>query len=307
MGKRVTAEEFILRANAKHGGKFDYTRAVLSGVMVKIEIICPLHGSFWQTPNSHVGGKGCPHCSGNARLTKDTCISRFKGVHGDTYDYSKVEYQSSESKVIITCKLHGDFEQTPVAHFKLKQGCAKCYRERQGAWKKSTSEEFTKKAVAAHGDRYDYSEVEYVQSHLPVTIKCNGCGEAFSQSPNAHLSGKGCRTCNLSGFTFSRSAYLYVLGCGNVTKVGITNKTPQSRATDVSRSSGQDFKVVATFHMAKGRDALALESTMLKLLRARYDSPTERFNGYTECFVDVDVPDLLQEIGNRLTGIDLVQ
>lgn len=55
-------EKFIIRAIKKHGHKFDYSKVIYVNAQIKVEIICPIHGSFWQTPNSHLNGSGCPHC-----------------------------------------------------------------------------------------------------------------------------------------------------------------------------------------------------------------------------------------------------
>ena len=49
--------------NKKHNNKFDYSKSLYCGMSEKIEIICPIHGSFWQVPESHKNGVGCSKCS----------------------------------------------------------------------------------------------------------------------------------------------------------------------------------------------------------------------------------------------------
>lgn len=61
--------------------------------------------------------------------------------------------------------------------------------------KKLTTEEFIEKARKVHGDRYDYSNVFYEKSSIPVIITCRICGHDFKQTPNSHLAGHGCRYC----------------------------------------------------------------------------------------------------------------
>ena len=60
---------------------------------------------------------------------------------------------------------------------------------------RKTKQEFIEQAQQMHGDRFDYSEVEYVNTHTPVRIKCRQCGVVFLQEPASHLSGRGCPKC----------------------------------------------------------------------------------------------------------------
>lgn len=59
---KLTTDEFIKRAKLVHGDKYDYTQSKYEGTKIVIKIICPIHGEFWQTPNDHLSGKGCPIC-----------------------------------------------------------------------------------------------------------------------------------------------------------------------------------------------------------------------------------------------------
>lgn len=61
---------------------------------------------------------------------------------------------------------------------------------------RKTIEQFVKEAVQVHGDKYDYSEVEYVNTHKPVKIRCLQCGNFFFQEPSSHLTGHGCPMCS---------------------------------------------------------------------------------------------------------------
>lgn len=125
------------------------------------------------------------------RLTQEEFIRRAKDVHGDKYDYSKVEYKSTSKKVLIVCPMHGDFWQTPQQHFKTC-GCEKCSYDNRGA---STTEAFIKRAKEIHGNKYDYSKVQYVKSTTKVCIVCPKHGE-FWQTPSSHVNAKqGCQKC----------------------------------------------------------------------------------------------------------------
>lgn len=62
MPKRVTTEDFIAKARAVHGDKYDYTEVEYSGALTKVKIRCKKHGTFLQIPYSHLSGRGCPEC-----------------------------------------------------------------------------------------------------------------------------------------------------------------------------------------------------------------------------------------------------
>ena len=108
-----------------HGDKYDYSNVEYVNNDIKVCIICPIHGEFWQLPNAHLQGHGCCKCANNKKLTTEEFIEKAKEVHGDKYDYSKVEYINNKTKVIITCHIHGEFLQLPNAHLQ-GHGCDKC-------------------------------------------------------------------------------------------------------------------------------------------------------------------------------------
>lgn len=128
--RRLTLEDFIERSSHIHGGKYDYSKANYKNNSTKVCIICPIHGEFWQSPQGHMSGKGCVACSRvraneKRRTSTDKFIDVARKVHGDRYDYSKVEYIDSTTKVRIVCKEHGEFWQVPNYHIS-GCGCPKC-------------------------------------------------------------------------------------------------------------------------------------------------------------------------------------
>ena len=123
-------EEFVALMSAKNPG-LNYGLVQYVNAHVKVEIVCPDHGSFWQTPTNHMQGKSCPAC-GSARMGKksrnslDKFIQAAEKVWGNHFDYSRVEYVRAHAKITILCRNHGPFLQTPTNHLDGKQGCAKC-------------------------------------------------------------------------------------------------------------------------------------------------------------------------------------
>ncbi len=129
-------------------------------------IICPMHGAFEQRPNGHLNGYGCPECaninrSETQRLTKDTFVQRSNNIHNNKYDYSLVEYITNSVKVKITCSIHGVFVQTPNKHMN-GQGCPKCGFISTRVKRTKSEEQFIIDAWCKHGDKYNYSLVEYL-------------------------------------------------------------------------------------------------------------------------------------------------
>ena len=198
-GIKLTTQEFIERAKKVHGDKYDYSKVNYIDTTTKICIICPEHGEFWQKPENHLKGQGCRKCADKRNreiksFSVEDFIKKAKEIHGDKYDYSKVVYEGSNKKVCIICPEHGEFWQTPLTHVNGGCGCKECRKEFLHKKFKSNKEEFVEKARKVHGGKYDYSKVEYVNSHEKVCIICPEHGE-FWQKPYAHLNGHGCPGC----------------------------------------------------------------------------------------------------------------
>ena len=184
-------KEFIKRAKEIHGDKYNYSKVEYVNAKTKVCIICPEHGEFWQNPSKHLQGQGCPKCArvsinNSKRLTTEFFIRKSKEIHGDKYDYSKVEYKNCLENVCIICPEHGEFWQNPSKHLQ-GQGCPKC------AKKVFDKMSFIKASIQKHGDKYDYSKVEYKDIKTKVCIICPIHGE-FWQTPGNHLQ-SGCFQC----------------------------------------------------------------------------------------------------------------
>lgn len=198
--KRLTREEFIIRAKEIHGDKYDYSNVVYTSMKDKVCIICSEHGEFWQSPLKHIHQKcGCPYCANNRSYTTEEFIKRAKKIHGDKYDYSKVNYVNRNTKVCIIDKEIGEFWQVPFCHLK---GYGPSGSRGKRVWEKRgkiTTEEFIKRAEKIHGKRYNYELVEYKSINEKVKIICNKCGNIFEQTPNNHINQQnGCPKCNIS-------------------------------------------------------------------------------------------------------------
>ena len=186
-------DKFISEAQMIHNGKYDYSKVEYVNAKTKICIICPEHGEFWQTPHNHLQGQGCPKCSPTLKLNKDVFIENSNKKHNGKYDYSKVKYINNRTKVCIICPEHGEFWQTPSNHM-YGYGCAKCANSLNAENHTSNTDIFIEKAKLMHLNKYDYSKVKYINNRTKVCIICPEHGE-FWQTPDAHLSNKGCPKC----------------------------------------------------------------------------------------------------------------
>ena len=125
MVRALTRGEFIAKAIKVHGNKYDYSKVHYENNNKKIAIICQAHGEFWQRPKDHLLENNCPTCSSKVK-TNNQFIEEAIKIHGEVYDYSKVEYMNARTKVKIICFRHGEFLQSPNHHINNKMGCPKC-------------------------------------------------------------------------------------------------------------------------------------------------------------------------------------
>lgn len=202
--KKRNINDFIEKANFVHKNKYDYSKVKYNNCKEKVCIICSEHGEFWQTPDGHIQGRGCPVCryinsSKNNTLTKESFIKKAKKIHGDKYDYSKVEYVNNRTKVCIIChekdefgNEHGEFWQDPTGHIDKKAGCPRCSKNH-----KYTTEEFLKKIPEWLKEKYDFSKFCYVRTHDKSILTCKEHGD-FLISPHNILKGIGCPGCSES-------------------------------------------------------------------------------------------------------------
>ena len=214
--KRIKSlDEFIDEANKIHNNKYDYSQIIYNCGRDKIKIMCKEHGEFIQQADAHIRQKqGCPTC-GKIRQTlkRKKTIEKFiedaKKIHADKYDYSKSIYINDNSKIVIICKDHGEFEQKATNHLQGK-GCNKCADIIRAVKKSKPADKFILDAKNIHGDKYCYENVIYKNSKTNVLITCKKHGD-FYITPSNLLKRKGCPLCVNKGETklFEKLINLY--------------------------------------------------------------------------------------------------
>lgn len=294
---RLTTEQFVAKANEIHGvGRYNYDKVRYTGSQEVVTIGCPEHGDFEQIATVHLSGSGCQKCAGirmGAKhvIHKNDFLDKANKRYGNKYDYSLMNYSKSTEDLTIRCIIHNHtFKQKGSYHLSGSEGCSKC------RGKMYNKEDFIRKSKEIHGEgAYDYSKVEYVGSKKKVTLICAE-GHEFEQTPHNHTAGRhGCPTCGACGFDPSKESFFYVLNFGNLTKIGITNRSAKNRISTISKSSGLDFRLVAEYSL-EGKFCNKLETELLRLFKKTYKNPDKRFDGFSETFIDLDAEEVVDMV-----------
>ena len=191
-------EKFISEVNIIHRNKYIYDKTVYVNAKTRLIITCPIHGDFQQIAANHKYGYGCEKCGKERtsvilRLTKDEFIQKAIEIHTSNYSYNNVVYVNANTKIIITCNIHGNFEQTAGLHL-TGSGCHKCGKEKVANSQRLSLDKFIQKSKTIHQDKYDYSNVNYIDSITKISIICKLHG-VFNITPSLHLYGSGCKLC----------------------------------------------------------------------------------------------------------------
>ena len=205
--KKLTREEFIKSATLVHNGFFSYDDCNYVNVSTKVDITCPIHGTFSQKPNNHLNGQGCLKCklegikhkiTMREQVNKSTSSisdavfkERYYNKFGHVYDLSDTVYVNNRTIFYPSCKIHGKFPITPN-HLMMGRGCPKCAKNYH-----YTKEELVEKFKEIHGCNFLYDRVKEAKTHEMVEIGCKTHGY-FMQMVSNHLNGQGCPLCKES-------------------------------------------------------------------------------------------------------------
>lgn len=214
---RKSNEIFLMEANKIHKGKYSYPEKYKSA-KEDMNIICPEHGTFSQTPDAHITQKaGCPDCRGSKiSASKTYSLEKFiklaKKKHGDRYLYTMSIYEGGYIDIDIICNEHGVFTQNPSVHLR-GAGCPICGAKLTASKNLKPTHILIEQFIAIHGNKYDYCETENLGSKHKVKILCKKHNKPFWQNPNSHLRGHGCPICSKSK-TVSKSEIIWLNNLG---------------------------------------------------------------------------------------------
>lgn len=293
MTKRLTTEEFVSKAKLvpQHQYKnYDYSKVVYVVANIKVEIICPKHGPFWQTPNNHLRGKGCPACSGHVKLTNEIIdnkilrreITRLGEVNGN------------HNKILWKClRVNCEHEwRSTVGSILQGTGCPACVRK--SVWDNQKIDAFLK-------DRPIQRVGEAGSVRYKIMWRCliSGCGQEWMTYIHHVIRGTGCPTCSKSGFDPSKPSIIYVYTiddkyCG----YGITNDFKQRNTSHKRnfRKSGVSAKLITIFKCS-GVEAQRIET----LLKKTFDVVNTGIGGFkTEATYLHNLTNVLECINSNL-------
>ena len=230
------------------------------------------------------------------KITQEEFIKSCREKHLDQYDYSKTIYTLKHEKVIITCKIHGDFLQQAHAH-KRGQGCIYCNNLRISKRCRKTLEKFIEEANIVHNNFYNYSKFNYLDAHSKSEIICDLHG-SFLQDAHSHLKGSKCSKCALEQsdkWGWSKSKWLkiaenkipklYIIRVfndqENFIKVGITTKEKVEYRLKQIPYKYEILEIIEN----NGEYIWELENLIKKQLRKdnKY-IPLIKFKGENECY-----------------------
>lgn len=342
MGKHENTLEdrytkFLQCAKSLHGNRYNYDKVEYVDNNTPVIIECEVHGYFKQRPRSHaIEGKGCKLCgrkrnkivklkTDNLKIdrskkiihkspkrNKEMFISISIAKYGDRFDYSKLHYINSTTKITLICKKHGEFVTTPPQHLRKNGngGCILCSRSLISIKNTGTLAEFLLKAKNIHGDKFTYGNSVYINQSTPIIVTCKLHGD-FEVRPKSFLrksslglcpkcpksGGVGWRKSSFINRANGRLCNLYIIKCeGNdeiFYKVGITLRSIYNRF-ETKHSMPYKYSVIHTI-CSNAEYIWNLEHLYHKKLIKFHYTPKIKFGGsMRECFSSVD--DVLKEL-----------
>lgn len=275
---------FIEKASSIHNNKYSYNYAEYKNSITKIIITCPIHGNFEQTPANHLSGRGCRKCAKRAvsskPKSKDVYIEEAAFKHNNKYSYDLTNYQKLQSTIIVICPIHGAFTTIAVNHLR-GSGCPQCAKRKTADAHRGSKIDFINRAITKHSNKYTYDSVDYKTARSPVVITCPIHGD-FEQTPDNHLKGCGCPSCNGGIFNAAKPTKLYYLSInsGQAFKVGITSKSINTRFNPIDV---RKIETLFTHEFSTGRLAYNVEQCLLNHFKQyKYIGPNLLESGNTE-------------------------
>lgn len=122
MGRYLTQEEVITRLTNTFGDKYDYSKVTYVTNRVNVCIVCPIHGEFYQTPHSHLSGRGCPKCLYKSQYNLYNRLCNELPNLEILYEYSpdwlgKQRFDIYIPKYNIAIEYNGEQHYKPMAKF----------------------------------------------------------------------------------------------------------------------------------------------------------------------------------------------
>lgn len=204
-GRRLGFGRFVEKATAVHGGVYRYPEQLYVNNKVKLRIVCPVHGDFFQKANAHLSGKGCPQCANdlkrerNHEVIQSLALTKVAALQQafPQYDFSQSVYVGGAKKLLVSCAEHGPFTATPNNMLTNGSGCPHCGLEKVRAaaeGRRLTTEQWVAAATRVHKGKYTYAKTDYVHGLGKVTVTCPKHGD-FRTAGDHIYQATGCPKC----------------------------------------------------------------------------------------------------------------
>jgi hypothetical protein len=255
--------------------EYDFSESVLISKKDKIKIKCKTHGFFFMRLDNVLDKRKCFKCSRKTAALKtkvkttkslNTFIEQANKKHNRFYSYNLSKYVNTDTKLTITCPIHGNFKQSPANHLK-GQGCPKCGKLKLTTSRTKSLNKFIQESNVIHKNKYCYKNSVYKNTETKIVINCKIHGK-FKQEPKSHIKGSGCPSCAKYGFSPNLEYYLYYIKIKNnynsyFYKIGITkHKNILDRFTPKDKKRVQQILFIK--HFKNGEEALKQEQKILK-------------------------------------------
>lgn len=242
----------------------------------KVRLFCEKHGELLISFDKLTSGTGCTKC-GNERVSKLKLTSEKK-IYGELkiicedrgwkfVGFCGGKFNGVESKAIISCNLHGEFQRRIACLKKNKYDCPECARV-SASVKNRYSEDLTKSLWELACKRLGFEFLGF-ESHYSSAdntrgvVMCAGHGSWTATYSNFVLSGNGCSTCSRVGFDYNGDGYLYALSGNGLIKIGISNN-PKNRIKNLKKSTPFSFDVIDVIQLSSGAEAKSVERSFHK-------------------------------------------
>jgi len=208
-GCRKCRTEFMRRLPQGNSEKFDYSKIVLPNFITlkdKVLLGCKTCGKdFEQRAQYHVGGGGCPYCSGRLR-DKEIFVQKAKAIWGDKFDFSKFEYKGAYGESTVICTRHNaEFQTRPQDIFRNNPLCPVCSKNaiilNKATMNFGEVDYYKYRALKlkhVHADKLSFVEEELVKASSNkefITITCPTHGP-HRQRMGDTMKGQGCPRCS---------------------------------------------------------------------------------------------------------------
>ncbi len=216
INKDLKTINFIKESIKIHGeNEFDYKDTIYKDTRTKIIMNCKKGHLMEVLYKSHITAKRkCKKCAdiNNALLrikkAEETFAEKSIKIHGEKYNYNEVKYVNCKTPVLIICDKNHKFEITPFQHLNGK-GCTFCNNinnefdlestnvktnKKKFRW---TKDLFLQKAKEVHGEKFDYSLVNFNICLDSILIICEE-EHVFKTRIHTHLKGGGCNICSFN-------------------------------------------------------------------------------------------------------------